>query len=125
MNDIIYQDESYEIMGAAFEVYKDKGNGFLESVYQECLALEFDHVDIPYQAEREFELTYRNQTLDKTFRVDFVCYQKIILELKAVDELIDRHRAQLHNYLRATNFKLGILMNFGDSPELEYERIVL
>ena len=122
--EIVFKDESYAIMGACFEVYKDKGPGFLEAVYQECLAIEFRLQEIPHQRHKSLELHYKGQPLTQTYVADFVCMDKIILELKAVAELSDIHRAQVHNYLKATGLKLGLLVNFGHSPKLQYERIV-
>ncbi len=122
---IVYARESYDIIGACFNVYKDKGCGFLESVYQECLEIEFDFQEIPYVSQEELFLTYREKRLKKTFKPDFVCYEKIIVEIKAITKLTDEHRAQVFNYLRATDIALGLLVNFGHYPQLEYERIVL
>ena len=122
---LLYPDESYKIIGACFAVYNDKGCGFLEPVYQECLAIEFRHLQIPAVAKPELVLSYRGQNLEQTYRPDFVCYGKIIVELKAVSELVDKHRAQVLNYLHAAGFQLGILVNFGSYPNLEYERIAL
>jgi len=122
---IIYKTESYEIIGACFEVYKSKGCGFLEAVYQECLGIEFEYRKIPYGAKKELQLFYRDRQLNCKYVPDFICYDKIILEIKAVSKLADEHRAQLLNYLNASGFKLGLLINFGHFPKLEYERIVL
>jgi GxxExxY protein len=121
---IVYKDESYAIMGACFEVHKEKGCGFLEAVYQECLALEFALRDIPFEEQPVLDLSYKGQPLQQTYRPDFLCYGKIIVELKAVSALTDEHRAQLHNYLKATAHRLGLLINFSHYPKLEYERIV-
>ncbi|MDQ6860664.1 MAG: GxxExxY protein [Verrucomicrobiota bacterium] len=123
MAEIIYKQESFAIVGACFEVYNDKGCGFLEPVYQECLQLEFEHQRIPAIAKPLLTLSYRGRTLQQTYQADFVCYGKIIVELKAVSKLIDEHRAQLLNYLHATGFELGLLVNFGHYPRLEHERI--
>ena len=125
MTDIIYKEESYAILGACFNVYNDKGCGFLEPVYQECCEIEFIHQDIPHFAQKELQLTYRGQVLKQRYKPDFVCYAKIILEIKAVSQLTDEHRAQVLNYLNATVMKLGLLVNFGHQRTLEYERIVL
>jgi len=125
LSDLIYPDESYKIMGACFNVYKDKGSGFLEPVYQECLDIEFDFLKIPFKAQSELSLFYRNRKLNKVYRPDFICFEKIIVEIKAVSKLTDEHYAQLLNYLNATGFKLGILINFGHYPKLESKRIVL
>src|SRR5881275_97231 len=121
---IILKDESYAIVGACFAVYNDKGRGFLEPVYHECLEIEFDLQGIPCLSKPPQTLQYRGRTLVQTFSPDFICYDKIIVEIKAVSELIDEHRAQLLNYLSATGCKLGLLVNFGHYPRLEYERLL-
>ena len=120
---IVYSEESYAIMGACFEVYKEKGPGFLESVYQECLELEFLDRCIPHQSHIALAISYKGQLLKCKYTPDFICYDKIIIELKAVSTLIDEHRAQVHNYLRASGFKLGLLVNFSHYPGLQYQRI--
>ncbi len=125
MSNIIYKLESYEIMGACFEVYKEKGNGFLEPVYQECLEIEFANRKIHFKPQPQLELTYKGVPLRSKYTPDFICLDKIVVELKAVSALIDAHRAQVQNYLRATKLKLGLLVNFSHYPKLEYERIVL
>jgi GxxExxY protein len=122
--DLLYRDESYEIMRACFEVYNELGCGFLESVYQEALEWEFLDRSIPNQPQIELRIRFKKRILKKTFQPDFFCYEKIVVELKAVSELLDEHRAQLHNYLKATNYRLGLLVNFGRPAKLEYERIV-
>ncbi len=121
---IIYREESYTIIGACFEVYKEKGCGFLEPVYQECLELEFGLQQIAFRAQGPLALAYKGITLKQRYVPDFICFEKIILEIKAVSELTDEHRAQVHNYLKATGYRLGLLVNFGHYPKLEYERIV-
>lgn len=121
---ILYKQECYAIVGACFEVYKDKGSGFLESVYQECLQLELAFKKIPFKSQVKLGLSYKGNLLSQTYEPDFVCYQKIIVELKSVAELTDKHRAQVHNYLKATDMRLGLLVNFGHYPGIEYERIV-
>ena len=122
--EIVYKDESYRIVGACFEVYNEKGCGFLEAVYQECLEIEFEMQGIPFVSEKDLSLDYKGKPLKQRYTPDFICYDKIIVELKAVSELKDEHRAQAHNYLKATGMKLGLLVNFGHHPKLEYERIV-
>jgi len=122
---LIYKLESFEIMGACFEVYKEKGSGFLEAVYQECLELELADRNIPFHAQPQLTLAYKGKPLKSKYTPDFICYDKIVLELKAVTALTDEHRAQVQNYLRATKFKLGLLVNFSHYPKVEYERIVL
>ena len=125
MAKLLYPDESYAIIGACFNVYKDKGCGFLEPVYQECIEIQLEFQNIPFAAQKRMKLTYRGRELKKTFKPDFVCYDKIIIELKAASHLIDEHRAQVINYLNATGMQLGLLINFGHYPKLEYERIIL
>ena len=121
---IVLKDESYAIVGACFAVYNDKGRGFLEPVYHECLEIEFNWQRIPFLSKPPQTLQYRGHTLVQTFTPDFVCYEKIVLEIKDVSALIDEHRAQLLNYLNATDCELGLLVNFGHYPGLEYERLV-
>jgi GxxExxY protein len=123
-SNVIYPEESYAIMGACFEVYREKGCGFLEAVYQECLELEFGFQNVPFRAQVSLDLAYKGRPLRVKYVPDFICYDKIVVELKAVSQLVDEHRAQVHNQLRATGQKLGLLVNFGHYPKLEYERIV-
>jgi GxxExxY protein len=122
---IVDKKESYMIIGAAMTVYNTLKPGFLEAVYQEALEIEMKLVDIPFEREKELKIFYDGVELKQRFRADFVCYGNIIVELKAVSALDDSHRAQVYNYLRATGFKLGILINFGHKDHLEYQRIVL
>ena len=122
---LIYKAESYAITGACFAVYKDRGCGFLEPVYHECLAIEFELRGIPFVSKPLQTLQYRGGTLLQTFAPDFLCYEKIIVEIKAVSALVDEHRAQVLNYLSATGCKLGLLVNFGHYPKLQYERFLL
>jgi GxxExxY protein len=124
MAKIILKDESYAIMGACFEVYREKGCGFIEPVYQECLEIEFGLKSIPFAATPKLPLTYKKKKLKKIFRPDFICHGLIIVEIKAVSALNDQHRAQVHNYLKATGYQLGLLVNFGTTPKIQYERIV-
>ena len=123
MNDLLYKDESYKIIGSCFEVYNQRGFGFTEPVYQECLAVEFAIQEIPFVAQPEVQLSYKNHLLTQFFKPDFICYEKIIVELKAVNGLVDAHRSQVLNYLNATGFELAILVNFGEFPKLKYERL--
>lgn len=122
--DLLFKEESYRIMGACFEVYKEKGCGFVEPVYQECLTLELGLRGIPFAAQVELSLKYKDRLLTQTYKPDFVCVDKIIVEIKAVSKLTDQHRAQVHNYLKATGHRLGLLVNFGHHPQVEWERIV-
>jgi GxxExxY protein len=125
MKNILYKQESYAIIGACFNVYNEMGCGFLEAVYQECLEIEFDIQNIPFEAQKQLKLRFRDRILKATFKPDFVCYDKIIVEIKATSKIIDDHRAKILNYLNATKFQLGLLVNFGHHPKLEYERFVL
>ena len=120
---ILFKEESYKIIGACMEVHKTLGCGFLEPVYQEALAIEFRRQGIPFEQEKELTITFKGIELEKKYNADFVCYGKIILETKAVKELCDNHRAQIINYLKATKFKLGLLVNFGEQS-LKHERFV-
>jgi GxxExxY protein len=123
MTDFIYKEETYKIIGACFEVYKEKGYGFLEPVYQQCLEIEMGLQTIPFAAKRPVLLDYKNHPLKYNYEPDFVCFGKIVVELKAVSTLVDEHRAQLLNYLDATGMDVGLLVNFGHYPKLEYERM--
>jgi len=125
MKELIYKEESYRIVGASFEVYKEKGCGFLEAVYQECLEIEFELQGILFVPRKPLPLTYKGRPLEQRYVADFVCCDRIIVELKAVSALTDEHRAQVLNYLNATGYRLGLLINFGHHPKLEYERLVL
>jgi len=122
--ELIYKDESYAIVGASFAVYKNKGCGFLEPVYHECLEIELELQRIPFQSKAPQAVQYRGRTLVQRFTPDFVCYDNIVVVIKAVSALVDEHRAQLLNYLSATDCKLGLLVNFGHYPKLEYERLL-
>jgi GxxExxY protein len=122
--EILYKEESYKIVGACFEVYREKGCGFLEPVYQECMEIELRLQGILYVPKKSLALEYKGCPLRSTYEPDFICYDKIVLELKAVTELMDEHRAQLQNYLRAAGLKLGLLVNFGHYPKAQVERIV-
>ena len=111
---IVYRQESYEIIGAAFDVYNKLGHGFLEAVYQEALELEFKAAGIPYKREVPLRIRYNGVTLNKEYIADFVCYDKIIVELKAVSQIAKIHKVQVKNYLKATGFQLGLIANFGN-----------
>jgi len=123
LKNLIYRDECYVINGACMEVYKHLGHGFLESVYQECLEIEFRRRSIPFSSQKPLRLCYQGQVLKQTYKPDFICYDKIIVELKAISKLSDEHTAQVMNYLKSTGYQLGILYNFGHYPLLEIIRI--
>lgn len=109
---IVYKEESANIVGAIFEVHKRLGIGLLEKVYQEALAIEFKYRNIPFERERHFDVYYRDQKLNAQYIADFVCYDKIIVELKAISDITDANMAQVRNYLTITGYKLGLLVNF-------------
>ena len=123
MNDFLYKRETFDIIGAAMEVHKILGCGFLEAVYQEALELEFQYRKIPYQREAKLNIYYKEQLLKKHYEADFICYDKVIVELKALSALTSEHEAQLLNYLKSTKLKVGLLINFG-RESLEYKRMV-
>lgn len=122
---IIYKEESYLIQGAIFEVYREMGCGFLEAVYQECLEKELTLRGIPFVAQPVLQLYYKGEILNKTYIADIVCFGKIIVELKAVKEIAPEHKAQLINYLKTTDMKLGLLVNFGSYPKASITRLAL
>ncbi len=123
--DILFKDECYAIQGAVFEVYREMGCGFLESVYQECLERELRNRSIPFSSQQELNLIYKGERLQQMYKTDLVCYDKIILELKAVNEILPEHKAQVINYLKSTGMKLGLLVNFGDYPKASITRLAL
>ena len=125
MAELFFKEEVYRRVGACFEVYKDKGHGFVESVYQDCLEIELELQKMPFDRKRVLTLEYKGRSLDHWFAPDLICYEQIIVEIKAVKELADEHRAQLLNYLKATGLKVGVLVNFGHHPGLQWERLVL
>jgi GxxExxY protein len=125
MAEILFREESYKIVGACFEVYKKMGCGFVEAVYQECLEMEFMSQGIPYRRHSELGILYKGKQINLKYKPDFILFDKIILELKALKDLAPENRAQVHNYLRCTGYRLGLLANFGHYPKLEYERIAL
>ncbi len=122
---LLYKDECYAIQGAIFEVNKELGCGFLESVYQECLEYEFTLRKIPFESQKVLRLRYKDHDLEQTYKADLVCYNSVLLELKAVRQVTGEHRAQVINYLRASGLKLGLLVNFCHYPKAMVERIVV
>lgn len=122
---ILYKDESYLIQGAVFELYKEIGSVFVESVYQLCLEKELKDRGIPFKSQPELTFSYKNEDLGLVFRPDFLLYDKIIMELKAIKEIAEVHRIQVFNYLKASHLKLGLLVNFGHTPRAALERIIL
>lgn len=122
--EFLFGNETYQIIGAAMAVHRELGHGFLEAVYQEALTVEFTEKQIPFFKEQPLEIQYKGRPLNKRYFADFLCYNQIIIELKAIESLHEQHLAQVLNYLKATDLKLGLLINFG-APSLQYKRIVL
>ncbi len=120
---IIYKDECYAIQGAIFEVYREMGCGFLESVYQECMEQEFSDRNTPFLSQPELSILYKEKTLKQVYIPDFICFNSIIVELKAVSRVAPEHKAQVLNYLKATKMKLGLLVNFGEYPKVNIIRL--
>ena len=125
MKEIIFKEEVYAIVGAAMDVYYQLGRGFLEPVYQEALDIEFRRRRIPFEAQQEIRILYKGEALKKTYVADFICYEKIVIELKALEGLCGRDVGQLLNYMKATRFNVGLLINFGSPVRLEWHRYVL
>ena len=123
--EILFKDECYQIQGAVFEVYREMGCGFLEAVYQECLEKEMKRRGITFLAQQELKLSYKGEPLRQTYKPDLICYDAIIVELKALSATTGEHKAQMLNYLKATGKRLGLLVNFGCHPKATVERIVL
>jgi GxxExxY protein len=124
MSELIYKDEVFTIVGAAMEVHRVLGSGFLEGVYQEAMEIESLAKGIPFQSQRILHIQYKQHILKKEYVADMVCYEKIIVEFKALDKLTSREESQVINYLKATGFKVGVLINFGSQPKLEWKRFV-
>ena len=122
--DLIFGKEVYEIIGAAIEVHKTLGHGFLEAIYQEALEYELSDRKIPFGSQIELKVKYKDRYLQKTYIADIIAYDKIIIELKALTNLSGKEEAQLINYLKATGFKVGLLINFGSPNKLEWKRFV-
>jgi GxxExxY protein len=122
---LLYESETYALRGAIFEVHNQLGSGFLEAVYQESLEHELTLRRIPFLSQPELQIVYKSHQLRQTYRPDFICYDKIIVELKAVKELTPIHTAQMVNYLKATSLRVGLLVNFSASPTVHIERIAV
>jgi GxxExxY protein len=125
MAELLFADESYAIRGAAIEVHREMGCGFLEVVYQECLETELETRGIRFDSQKELTLFYKGRPLKQVYKPDLICYDQIAVELKAVTTISDEHRAQLLNYMKAANFRLGFLINFGSHPKAAIERLIL
>ena len=121
---ILYENETEKIIKACMNVFNELGNGFLEAVYQEALAIEFGIMNIPFKKEAKIEVYYKGNKLNKEYYADFICYDKIIVELKCVSRLVNANKAQVLNYLHGTKLAVGLLINFGESS-LKWERLTL
>ena len=122
--DFPLKEETYQILGACFEVYNEMGRGFLEPVYQECLELELQLQEIPFESQITLQLEYKGHKLEKKYQPDFICFESVVVEIKAASSLAIDHEAQLLNYMTAGGFEVGLLINFGHYPKLEYTRLV-
>ena len=121
----MYKDEGYRLMGAAFEVYNQLGYGMAEEIYQQCLEIELELCQIPFVTKHELRLTYKGRQIEKRYIPDLFVFDAIVVELKAVKELIEDHEAQLFNYMRIAHQPVGYLINFGKKSELEWKRFIL
>jgi GxxExxY protein len=121
---LLYEKETEKIIKACMNVFNELGNGFLEAVYQEALAIEFEIMNIPFKKEAKIEVYYKGNKLNKEYYADFICYDKIIVELKCVSRLVNANKAQVLNYLHGTKLAVGLLVNFGESS-LKWERLTL
>jgi GxxExxY protein len=124
LTELILRDEVYAVIGAAMEVHRELGFGFLEAVYQEAMELELRQRNIAFEAQRPLSVLYKGQRLKKEYLADLICYDQLIVELKALEYLSGREEAQLLNYLKATGLRVGLLINFGNSAKLEWKRFV-
>lgn len=124
MADLIFKEETFKIIGAAIEVHKELGFGFLEAVYQEAFERELNSQSIPFLSHPNMSIFYKGEKLTKYYIPDLLCYSQVIVELKAVDQLSGNEDAQLLNYLKTTKIKLGLLINFGSKSKLEWKRLV-
>ena len=121
---LLYKDEVYAISGAAIEVHKELGSGFLEAVYQEALEIELQSRGIPFESQKSLPILYKGRLLKREYIADLVCYGKIIVELKSIKELSEKEEAQTLNYLKAAGLRVGLLINFGSHGQLERKRLV-
>jgi len=125
MSQLRFEEETFAIRGAVFEVYREMVSGFLEPVYQEFLEKELVSRGIPFVPQPDLLLNYKGTSLRQTYKPDLICFEQIIVELKAVKAIAPEHKAQVLNYLKATNLRLGLLVNFGSHPKAQIERLIL
>ena len=124
MSDLILKDEVYAVVGAAIDVHRELGPGFLESIYQEAMGIELRARKIPFVAQQPISVRYKDVTLKKQYVADLVCFERIVVEIKALDRLSGTEQAQVLNYLKGTGFPVGILINFGSHGKLQWKRLV-
>ncbi len=125
MDDLLFKDEVYAIIGAAIEVHKEMGSGFLEAVYEECMIIESKKNKVPHETQVELEIKYKDEKLYKKYVADYIGFGKIIVEFKCIQKLTNNEEAQIINYLKVTGYKVGLLINFGSKGKLEWKRYVL
>ena len=123
--DLLYEEEVYKIIGAAIEIHRELGSGFLESVYEEAMVLESNERQIPYETQVKIPIYYKDKKLNKEFIADYIGYGKIVVEFKCIPRLTKVEEAQIINYLKATRIKVGLLINFGSKRKLEWKRYIL
>jgi GxxExxY protein len=124
MTEILFKDEVFAIYGAAIEVHRELGPGFLEAVYQEALEIELRDRGVPFESQKPLTIHYKGRKLKKEYVADLVCHEQIIVELKALDLLAKKEESQILNYLKATGLRVGLLLNFGSEGKLERKRLV-
>mgnify|MGYP003382456498 CR=1 FL=1 len=124
MTELLLKDEVFAIVGAAIEVHKELGPGFLEAVYQEALEIELASRNVPFEGQKPLTVRYKGRKLKKEYVADLVCYGQVIVEIKTIARLTEREEAQLINYLKATGIRVGLLINFNSHGRLEWERRV-
>jgi GxxExxY protein len=124
MTELLLKEEVYAIIGAAIEVHRELGAGFREPVYQEAMEIELADRTIPFQAQQELNIRYKKRVLKKKYVPDLICYDQVIVELKALDHLSGNEESQILNYLKATGLRVGLLINFGSHGKLEWKRFV-
>ena len=125
MSELLLKDEVYRVIGACIEVQREKGHGFDEAIYQECLEIELETQGIPFESQPEFPVEYKGRRLRKSFRPDLLCFGELVVELKALERLTSREESQLLNYLKSSRKPVGLVVNFGSFPKLEWKRMAL
>lgn len=124
VDNLLYKEEVYSFIGCCFEVHKNLGKGFLEAVYKDALSIELTHNNIPFQKEKKFDVLYKNTVLPHYYFCDFIIHNKIIVEIKAQENIAENHYKQIINYLAISKMKLGLLINFGEDS-LKFKRVIL